>query len=58
VPEALPEPPAEWTTPWGRLARVPAPDELGEGYPVAAAPFDAILVGTVAMGTWQPAGDG
>jgi predicted nucleotidyltransferase component of viral defense system len=55
VPAALPEPPAEWATPWRRLARdVPAPDELGEGYPVAAALFDAILVGTVAMGTWQP----
>jgi predicted nucleotidyltransferase component of viral defense system len=55
VPAALPEPPVEWATPWRRLARdVPAPDELAEGYPVAAALFDPILAGTVTTGTWQP----
>jgi hypothetical protein len=58
VPAALPEPPAEWAMPWRRLARdVPAPDELGEGFRVAAALFDPILTGTVATGTWQ-AGEG
>lgn len=55
VPAALPQPPAEWATPWRRLARdVPAPDELAEGYRVAAALFDPILAATVTTGTWQP----
>jgi hypothetical protein len=55
VPAALPEPPAEWATPWRRLAReVPAHDELGDGYRVAAALFDPMLAGTVATGAWQP----
>lgn len=54
VPTALPNPPPEWATPWRRLARdVPAPDELGEGFRVAAALLDPILMGTVATGTWQ-----
>lgn len=55
VPASLPEPPAAWATPWRRLARdVPAPDELAEGYRVAAALFDPILAASVTTGTWQP----
>ncbi len=55
VPAALPEPPADWTTPWRRLARdLPASDDLAEGHRVAVALFEPILARTVATGAWRP----
>lgn len=58
VPAAVPAPPAEWATPWRRVARdVPATDDLAEGYRAAAALFGPILDGTVTTGVWL-SGDG
>jgi predicted nucleotidyltransferase component of viral defense system len=58
VPSAVPAPPAEWTTPWRRLAReVPATDDIAEGHRTAVALFGPILDGTVTTGVWRP-GDG
>jgi predicted nucleotidyltransferase component of viral defense system len=55
VPTALPAPPAEWATPWRRLARgVPATDDIAEGYRTAVALFDAVLDGAVTAGVWRP----
>ncbi len=55
VPAALPEPPAEWTAPWRRLARdVPATADITEGHGIAVALFDPILACTVATGAWRP----
>jgi hypothetical protein len=58
VPASLPEPPAEWTAPWRRLARdVPATDDIAEGYRVAVTLLHPVLDGTVTTGAWRP-GDG
>ena len=58
VPSAVPAPPAEWATPWRRLARdVPATDDIAEGYRTAVELFGPILDGTVTTGVWRP-GDG
>jgi len=54
VPEALPSPPAEWATPFRRLAReVGVPDELTAGHRAAAALIDPILNGEVNAGKWD-----
>jgi hypothetical protein len=58
APAAVPVPPAEWATPWRRLARhVPATVDIAEGYGTAVALFGPVLDGTVTTGAWQP-GDG
>lgn len=55
VPVALPEPLAEWTAPWRRLARdLPATNDITEGSRIAVALFDPILARTVATGAWRP----
>ena len=55
APAALPEPPAEWATPWRRLARdVPATDDIAEGYRVAVALFGPVLDRSVTDAAWQP----
>ena len=54
VPAALPQPPAEWSAPWRRLARdVPATDDIADGHRIAAAIFNPVLDGAVTTGTWQ-----
>lgn len=54
VPSALPTPPAEWATPFRRLAKeVGAPGELTAGYRDAAALLDPILTGEVGTGQWD-----
>jgi hypothetical protein len=55
VPDALPPPPADWEPGWRRLVSgVPADDDLGSGYAVAAAFLDPILVGRCTSATWSP----
>jgi hypothetical protein len=55
-PGALPPPPAEWRTPFRRLAEeVGAPGELAAGHRGAAALLDPVLGGVVAEGEWDPA---
>ncbi len=54
VPAALPQPPAEWATPWRRIARdVSAADDIAEGYRIAVYLFDPILGRTVETGVWR-----
>lgn len=56
APKALPSPPAEWATPFRRLAKeVGVPGELAEGHRDAAALLDPILAGEIAAGRWNPA---
>lgn len=55
APKALPSPPAEWATPFRRLAKeVGVPDELAAGHRDAAALPDPILDGEIANGRWNP----
>jgi hypothetical protein len=55
VPAAVPAPPAEWATPWRRLARdVPATDDVVEGHRTAVALFGPVLDGAVTTGAWRP----
>ena len=55
APKALPSPPAEWATPFRRLAEeVGVPGELQAGHGDAAALLDPILNGNIAEGQWDP----
>lgn len=55
-PNALPPPPADWATPYQRLAEeVGAPSDLEEGYRRAAALLDPLLAGEISSGHWGPA---
>jgi predicted nucleotidyltransferase component of viral defense system len=54
LPSSLPAPPAEWATPYGRLAdEVGVEPDLTAAFAVAAAFLDPILAGRSA-GTWDP----
>lgn len=54
VPTRLPEPPAQWATPYGVLAReVNLPPNLSEGFRAASAMLDPILDSTVTGGIWD-----
>jgi len=54
VPKRLPEPPAEWATPYAGLAReVDLPPDLAEAFRVASAVLDPVLDGSVADGSWD-----
>jgi hypothetical protein len=55
TPKALPLPPAEWATPFRRLAKeVGVSGELAAGHRDAAALLDPILNGEIAAGRWDP----
>ncbi|HEY2479866.1 MAG TPA: nucleotidyl transferase AbiEii/AbiGii toxin family protein [Solirubrobacterales bacterium] len=55
APKALPSPPAEWATPFRRLAKeVGVPGELTAGHRDAAALLDPVLSGEIAAGRWDP----
>jgi len=54
VPTSLPEPPAQWATPYGVLAReVDLPPSLAGGFKAASAMLDHVLGGTVTGGSWD-----
>jgi hypothetical protein len=54
-PESLPEPPAEWTGQYRRLAdQVGVSPDLDGGHALAAALLDPVLVGTMRHGIWNP----
>jgi hypothetical protein len=54
VPTRLPEPPAQWATPYGVLAReVELPPGLTNGFAAASAMLDPVLTGTVTDGSWD-----
>ena len=54
APKAVPSPPAEWATPFRRLANeVGVPGELAAGHRDAAALLDPILKGEIATGRWD-----
>ena len=54
VPTRLPEPPAQWVTPYGVLAReVDLPPNLAEAFSVASAMLDPVLTGSVTAGIWD-----
>lgn len=54
VPEALPPPPPDWSTPFGELARtVGIRTGLAAGYTAAAEFLDPILNGRLPNGTWD-----
>lgn len=54
APKTLPFPPAEWATPFRRLAKeVEVPVELTAGHRDASALLDPILEGEVATGMWD-----
>ena len=55
VPEALPEPPADWRIPFRRMAgEVGVDDDLGQGHTVASLLLDPILDGSTIRGVWDP----
>lgn len=55
APGVLPSPPAEWATPFRRLANeVGVPDVLAAGHREAAVLLDPILEGEVTEGRWDP----
>jgi Nucleotidyl transferase AbiEii toxin, Type IV TA system len=55
VPEALPEPPADWRVPFRRLAMdVGIDEDLSEGHRVACLLIDPVLDGSTERGTWDP----
>ncbi len=54
VPTRLPEPPAQWATPYGVLAReVELPPSLTNAFAAASAMLDPVLTGTVTDGRWD-----
>lgn len=54
-PKALPSPPADWATPYHRLAEeVGAPSDLEAGHRAAAALLDPLLAGEISSGKWDP----
>lgn len=54
VPTRLPEPPAQWATPYRVLAReVELPRSLTNGFAAASAMLDPVLTGTVTDGSWD-----
>lgn len=55
APKVLPSPPAEWATPFRRLAKeVGVRGELASGHRDAADLLDPILAGEVGAGLWDP----
>jgi hypothetical protein len=55
VPEALPDPPADWRVPFRRMANeVGVEEELDAGHRVASLLVDPILDGSTARGVWDP----
>lgn len=55
APSHVPLPPADWATPFRRLAEeVGAPAKLEDGQRDAAALLDPVLSGDVTAGTWDP----
>lgn len=55
IPSALPPPPAEWATPFRRLAEeVGVPPDLTVGHRDASALLNPILTGEVCTGRWDP----
>lgn len=55
-PGSFPEPPADWRTPYGRLAReVGLPPDLRDGTRAASVLLDPVLSGSVVAGVWDPA---
>jgi len=55
APKTVPSPPADWVTPFRRLAKeVGVPEELAAGHRDAAALLDPILDGGIATGKWNP----
>jgi predicted nucleotidyltransferase component of viral defense system len=55
VPEALPEPPADWRVPFRRMANEVGLDEdLDAGHQVACLLVDPILDGSTPRGAWDP----
>ncbi|HZJ08614.1 MAG TPA: nucleotidyl transferase AbiEii/AbiGii toxin family protein [Trueperaceae bacterium] len=55
VPERLPTPPREWSTPYGRLAGdVGISPEISAGHVLAAALIDPILQGSAVNDRWDP----
>lgn len=55
LPDSLPAPPAEWATPFRRLAEeVGVSPDLEAGHREAAALLDPILSGQMKVGNWQP----
>lgn len=54
VPTSLPEPPAQWATPYVVLAReVELPPSLTDGFTTASAMLGPVLGGTVTDGNWD-----
>lgn len=54
VPTRLPEPPAQWATPYRVLAReVELPPSLTNAFAAASAMLDPVLTGTVTDGRWD-----
>lgn len=54
-PKALPSPPADWATPYRRLAEeVGAPGDLEAGHRAAVALLDPLLAGEISSGRWDP----
>jgi len=55
LPAQLPPPPAEWRTPYRRMAgEVGIPEDLEAGYGIASAFVDPILTREVTDGSWDP----
>ncbi len=56
IPEALPEPPADWRVPFRRMAsEVGVDEDLDAGHHVASLLIDPVLNGAAATGVWDPA---
>ena len=54
LPKSLPEPPADWATPYGALAReVDLSPDLAEAFKVASAMLDPVLANSVTGGSWD-----
>jgi hypothetical protein len=55
TPESLPEPPADWTGQYRRLAdQVGTSPDLAAGHALAAALLNPVLVDSMRHGTWDP----
>jgi hypothetical protein len=59
APPTLPDPPADWRVPFGRMARdIGLDPDLEAGHALAARMLDPILSGAISSGTWQPVAQG